>query len=917
MEIPLLQTKLYVPQLQPKHVFRSHLVEKMNRVGPHKLILISAPAGFGKSSLVSEWAQQAKVPISWLSLDDADNDLNQFITYLIVALQKINAGLGVDLLSALKSPQPPPMDFLLTLLVNEIDTIETDFALVLDDYQVIATPSIHSALNFLIDRLPARMLVIIAGRADPFLPLSRLRASGQMIEIRADDLRFSADEAATFLNQEMGLALTAKEVASLENRTEGWIAGLQLVAHSIKTQTDTPGFIASFTGDDRYIVDYLVDEVLSQRPAGTSVFLLKTSILDRMSGPLCDAVIEGDDSQQILETLDKANLFIISLDNRRRWYRYHHLFTDLLRQRLRESSTIQEINNLHQRASQWYENKDLLFESVEHAIAGEDYPRAIRLIELGAAKIFQESELNILIRWWHQLPLQVITAQPKLCMLYAWAWLATGHTEKSEECLVAIEETLGKPMTRLFAEMEKRKSLPSTVLGALVEIAVMRGQLAIIKGNIPEALKLSELVLPYLEDDEGSYLYNPTQDSRTVAFFSMGLAYKFSAELTKAEKALTDAAELGHTRKNVHIVAVAYGHIAKIQSVQGKLQQAIETCQQGLQLVQGLAGEHTPMSGLLLAELGNLYYEQNNIAGALRVLEDSIRLAKSWAFLDALIPGYSGLAQIRAIQGNWNAAFETLDELESFRDINPEVVTPAVESIRTRMWLAQGNVEAATQWALSKNFSVDGEIHSFNEADFITFARVLIATKKWGQATYVLDRLLSSAEDGGRWGTVIELLNLQAITQRSQEHLDEALQTLSRALEIAEPNGYVRSFVDEGAAMIQLLQEAVARSVSPGYSSKLLSEFETKKDGGRSVEEVTPIHTASTVAEGSGLIDPLSRRELEVLHLLKSELSGPEIASELTIELSTLRSHTQKIYTKLDVGNRRAAIQRAKELKIL
>jgi len=905
MATPLLITKLYIPPVTPQLVPRPRLIDLLNAGLDRKLALISAPAGFGKTTLLSEWVIASERPVAWLSLDKSDNDPARFWAYFIAALQTVQTDIGEPALAMVQSAQPPPIEAILGTLMNEIAVVPDGFALVLDDYHVIEAQPIHDAMAFLLDHLPPQMHLVITSRSDPPLPLPRLRGRGQLTELRVAHLRFVPDEAADFLNQVMGLALSSDEVAALETRTEGWIAGLLLAALSLQGQ-DAPrsaAFISAFTGDDRYIVDYLVDEVLAQRPKGTKDFLLQTSILDRMTGPLCDAVAGHEGGQEILERLEQANLFIVPLDNERRWYRYHHLFADLLRQRLQESTTPQDMKSLHQRASEWHEENGFLIEAVEHALAAGDYDSVIRQIEQGEGQMFQSSQLNTLLRWWAQLPQELATSRPKLCMIYGWACVATGHPEEAEHCLQAIERALDTQMTELHTEGEEAEAMDPAVRAALVEVAVVRAELAMERSNIPEALKLSRLVLPYLEE-EGPYLHHPPKDLRSVVLFIMGRAHKVGGELSAADKALSEAATLGHEQGNVHIVAVAFGHLASVQATQGHLRQAVLTCQRGLQLLQEMAGRPSPMSGVLQAELGNLLYKQNDVEAALHHLQEGIAVAKPWGFWDALVPGYTGLARLRVARGDWGGAFAALDELAALGQDSPEAVMPAVESFRAMLWAAQGKVDAASRWAQTASLDVDREINFLREGEFTILVRVLIAEKKWPEAARLIDRLMDATETGKRWGRVIELLILRALVLDAQGKRDEALESLTGALSLAKPEGYVRVFVDEGEPMAEMLREAGSRGVALDYVVELLAAYQP---------DTIPREPPATIAP----IEPLSKRELEVLRLLRTELSGPEIARELVIALSTMRTHTQNIYTKLNVNNRRAAVNRAEELNLI
>jgi LuxR family maltose regulon positive regulatory protein len=606
----------------------------LNQGIDRKLTLISAPAGFGKTTLLSEWIRQSNRPVAWVSLDKGDNDQTSFLVYLVAALLTIEAGHFESIQTMLQAPQPSPLESVLTELINEIASVSQDFVLILDDYHVIETQPIHDALAFLLEHLPPLMHLVIASRSDPLIQTPRLRAHGQMTELRAEDLRFSAQEATLFLNQVMGLSLSEADVSALESRTEGWIAGLQLAALSMQghmqSGEDTAAFISAFTGDDRYIVDYLVDEVLAQRPEGTQDFLLQTSILDRMTGSLCDAVTCQEGGQNVLEMLEQTNLFIVPLDNRRQWYRYHHLFAELLRQRFEESTTPEETKLLHQRASLWYEENNFLVESVEHSLVVEDYENVFRLIgSVGGMELLMRSQATTMLRWQAELPQDMLSSQPKLCMIFAWAWVATGHPTESERCLQVIEQTLGAEMEALFSEKGEAQALDPTIRAALVEIAVVRAELAIERGDIPEVLNLSNLVLSYLEEDEGTYFFHPPKDSRMVILFIMGLAYKIRGELSQADSALSEAAALGQELGNVHVVSGACGRLASVQNILGHLRQAIGTCHQGLQLVQELVGERSPMSGLIHAELGHLLYEQNYMQAAIHHLQQGIDLPRS------------------------------------------------------------------------------------------------------------------------------------------------------------------------------------------------------------------------------------------------------------------------------------------------
>jgi LuxR family maltose regulon positive regulatory protein len=898
----LLNTKLYIPPSRPDLVPRPRLIERLNEGISQKLILVCAPAGFGKTTLVSKWVESLDLPVAWVSLDKRDNDRTSFLIYLVAALQTIDAGICETVQMMLHTSQSPPIETVLTELINDVAAFSQDFVLVLDDYQVIDDHEIDEALTFLLDHIPPVMHLIIISRSDPMLPLPRLRARNQMTELRTEDLRFTTDEVAEFLQRVMGLVLSVKDVTALETRTEGWIAGLQLAALSIQDKDNASKFITVFTGDDRYIVDYLVDEVLAQRPQGMQDFLLRTSILDRMSGSLCNAVTGQDDGQEQLERLEQANLFIVPLDHKRLWYRYHHLFTDVLRRRLAETVNTQEIIVLHQRASRWYEENEFIVEAVEHALAAEDFENVIRLIEIGSMEILTRGQQSLLLKWQNELPRNLVACHPRACMTFAWASLSTSRTQETEECIQDLERSLGAEMEDLFSEQDRDKRFTHETQVALVEIAVVRIELAMEAGDISRVFRLSQLVLPYLDAEYEPHLDSHIRNLRSVVLFVLGLAYKSIGKLSDASKSLSKAAELGQELGNVYIAAGSIGRLASVQSMQGQLIQAMNTCTRGLDLVEEMAGK-PPMTGLIHAELGNLLYERNNLDSALHHLQEGINLAKPWNFTEAFLPGYTGLARTRAAMGDWDGAFAALNELAALGEFNTALVMPDVELLRASLWVAQGKVDAADSWVMDAGLDPQGEINYDRLGDLMVLARLLISRHAYHEAINLLTRMMDTAEADGWLGRTIEILVLLALAHQKRGDNDKSLSVLEQALISAKPEGYVRVFVDEGGPMKSLLRETVTRDIMPGYVQELLAALETDR---------VQVETASA----SALIEPLSERELEVLHMLKTDLSGPEIARELVIALSTMRTHTQNIYSKLGVSNRREAVRKAEELNL-
>ncbi len=794
MSEALLQTKLFIPPVRPNLVSRSSLIDQLNQGLQQscKLTLISAPAGFGKTTLVAEWISDLQQEVdettvqnpksetlfSWLSLDKGDNDPVRFLTYFIAALQQFASTLGQDVQAMLSPSQPAVMEPFITALINDIAAIDTStpLILILEDYHLIELPAIHEGLDFFLDRLPPQMHLVLISRSDPQLHLSRLRVRNQMVEIRARDLRFTFQEATAFLNETMGLELTSDIVLALEQRTEGWIAGLQLAAMSLQQQGDPRKFVTAFAGDDRYVADYLMEEVIRQQPESIRTFLLSTSILEALNASLCDAVMERENSRKILNELEASNLFLVPLDSQRRWYRYHHLFTDLLRQRLEESTPARDVATLHQKASRWFEDSGSFIEAVEHALQSKDFANAIRLIEVAWGEIFVSSRLNTLLKWWPQLPPESLSSKPGLYLTFGWAWVATGNSEQAESCMQALEQVIGARMENLYAGGKGTETLTPAAQGFLLEVAIIRAQLAISKGNFPEALKLSRLVLSCLEENEQALPRTPLKDAQAVVLFNIGMAHKLSGDLQAAEKEFAASSTLTQAQANIHLTAVAYGNLAGVQAEQGHLMQATETCRRGLRLVQEIAGRRSPMSGLLQVKLGNLHYEQNDLEAALHSLQEGVDVARPWSYWDALVSGYLGLARLRAGQGEWGRAISSLDELEALGETSPEFVLPAVASYRARLWTMQGKMAEAGRWVQSSGFHVDDPLSYPQEGEYITLARVLLAQKHYDEAEGLIERLFEVTEQGGRWGRVIDLLLLQALSLEDQGAQGEALE---------------------------------------------------------------------------------------------------------------------------------------------
>jgi LuxR family maltose regulon positive regulatory protein len=904
MTSPLLATKLYIPPLRPELVSRPHLIERLNSGLHRKLTLISAPAGFGKTTLVSEWINQSPNPnptplssgdygtqspnFAWISLDKGDNDFARFVTHLIAALQRVKPGLGETVLAVFQSPQLPPVEAVLASLVNEIAAAGAErLALVLDDYHVIQS-STNQAVGFLLERLPPQLHLVIVTRRDPPLPLARLRARGQMTEIRGGDLQFTGEEAALFLKQAMGLALTPGEIALLENRTEGWIAGLQLAALALQGTSPLQNqaeFIRAFSGDDRYVIDYLVSEVLSGQPEEVQRFLLQTAVLERLCGPLCDAVNEArGDGQRLLEYLDQANLFLVPLDNRREWYRYHHLFGDVLLRRLRLAEPGQ-IPELHRRASAWYEDEGNHDDAIRHALDAQDLQGAARLVEQNALRLLIHSELTTLIKWLDALPDNLIRSRPWLCVYSAWAQLIIGQVKAAQ--------------LRLQAAQRLSHLAEPDLLG---HIAVIRARIALAGQDLSRAVKLACQALEYVPER------SPVHGHIAVI---QGQAALMRGDLAAASAALTEAVSIAQDCEHLFMVVDATTMLGYLQTLQGRLRQALKTYQEALRLAD-VRGHKLPVAGNAHICMALALRERNELDSAARHLAQGLELC---ALFGNLRSGYLALAYLRQAGGDWDGALRAVQEAER-QDPGPAVTFDILEVERCRLWLAlvrggPAASSAAAGWVRESGLSPlalsapaeapDDELTFGREPEHILLARALIALNRPAEATRLLGRLFLAAKAGGRVGRVIEILVLRALAFQAQGDATQALACLERALSLAEPEGYVRLFVDEGQAMMKLLRQAAARGIGAAHARKLVAAFATPT-------RETPTQT---------LVDPLSERELEVLRLLATNLSSTDIAQELTIAVSTVRSHTKSIYSKLNVHRRLDAVERAKELQLI
>lgn len=917
MATPTLATKLYIPPLRLKMVRRPRLVARLNAglAAGHKLTLISAPAGFGKTTVVSEWVNSCARPVAWLSLDQGDSDPARFLTYLVAALQTMMPNLGAGVLALLQAPQPPrdPAGHAarLSTLLNEIATVPDNFVLVLDDYHTIdaggglraqgtaalwdGTGAVDKALAFLLEHLPPQLHLVIATREDPQLPLARLRARDHLTELRAADLRFTPAEAAEFLTQAMGLTLAAEEIAALETRTEGWIAGLQLAALSMQGLPDTTSFIKSFTRSNRFVLDYLLEEVLQQQPIRIQTFLLRTSILNRMCGALCDAVLldPAVSGQAILETLERANLFTVPLDQERRWYRYHHLFGDLLRQRLGNAADLPE---WHLRASRWHEENGDLAASFHHALAAVDFERAAHLAEIAWQEMDRTFQTAAWLGWVNKLPTRVVCARPRLCMQLGWAFSDAGALETSEAHLQNAERALAG-----MTDQAEDQALPGI-------IALIRACNAQIQGNLAETVQYAELSLQLIPAED---LYH-----RAQAIITLEFTHWATGELEAAHCAMhTWMADMQRLGNQVFAIASAFA-VADMQVTLGHLTAAEATLREAIQQAAAQGQEAAAVTAHHHLGLALLAHERGDDGTMRQHLQIATDLGQRTTLVDWPYRWHLAQARLKEAAGEWEAALEWLDKAGRSYVKNPIPILQSVAAHQVRIYLKQGRLDKAQAWARERRVTTADEVRYLDEYDQLTLARVRLAEASLAGVSDMLERLLALAEIQKRTGSVLEILLTQALVQQAQGNRPRALAALEQALTLAAPEGYLRVFMDEGEPMRLLLWEFRAwlekqsqNRTQPqhGYVNKLLAAF----------AEPAGAPPAATSKGQADLIEPLTQRELEVLRLIAQGLSNHEIGERLFLALDTNKGYNRRIFDKLQVQRRTEAIARARTLGLL
>lgn len=891
-----------------------------------RLTLVCGPAGFGKTTLIRDWLSQLPFAdtqptprIAWRSLESFDDDPGRFTTAM-------NRTLGAAIPEWLEwrvdsQPEHP------AALANAILEFAADqplpVLLVLDDYHAIGDPAIHSALADLLDDLPASWHVTIVTREDPPIPLGRMRAHRELVELRARDLRFSREEAAAFLNDLMQCDLQPQEIELLETRTEGWIAGLQLAAHSLRNQSDRAAFIAAFAGDDRYVADYLLEEVLLNQSSDMQRFLQQTAILNRLHPELCNAVTLREDSQDLLWHLEQANLFVLPLDNKRSWYRYHGLFADLLLHRLQKSN--EDIAALHDRASRWYERQGMPDPAIDHALAAGAIERAADLITELAPHHFQTNQLIALTRWLSRLPNDLFVKRTRLALAGAWAFLATGDPDRATDLITAVQTGLGHTTTALCNTAHA--DLPPDLALALVETAAIQARLAIDSMDLTRVQELCQCTLPHLEalrekewsaDDEPRHFisaaspahYNSAEAIHPVILFDHGLALKFANETAEASRVLSAAADLSSVAGNQHLVALSLGHLAHIERLHGRLDLANQTCERGLELVTNPSGSPTPMAGLLVANQGNVAYERNDLAEAEATWRRALEMARPWQSWETDMPARLGLARLWRSHGDHMAGVTELDRLEQLTHDKTNVLTPIVAAYRAWFLAEAGETNAALHWAEEAAAEERTVVPFIAELQKLARARILLAADRPGDAVPDLLAVIDDSTSGGRHLRLIDALVLMAVVCLRQNDSQAALRHFDRAVDLAQSERIVRPFLDAGSDMVHLLGLAMD-SGHGGLFARRLS---------------ATLHDETIAQEGSlpteinnqlGLVEPLSDRELEVLQLIEAGLTNREIGERLFLTEGTVKNHAHSLYGKLQVNGRTKAVAKARALGLI
>ena len=888
-ESPLVKTKLYIPSLQPHIISRPRLVRKLTDGLKCQLTLISAPPGFGKTSLLSEWIDKGSYPVGWYSIDSGDNNPVLFLRYIISALQSVSSDIGRAALSQLNAPQTPPFESILTSLVNDIASYTKEFVLILDDYHLIDIQPIHKMFSFFLDHAPKNMHVFISTRSDPPFRLSRLRSCQQLVEIRATDLSFTMDETSSLLNDSLKLGLSDEEILSVDSKVEGWIAGLQLLALSLQGRTDIPGFIKDFHANNRYIADYLMEEVLNRQSKKTQDFLLHTSILDRLSGPLCDSVTGQSGGQQMLVRLDKANLFIFPLDKERTWFRYHRLFSDLLQQRLLTTQK-ERCAQLHNRASVWFEEKGFKEDSIKHALAGKNFKRAAELIERIAENSWDRGQQTKFMFWMNRLPKDFWTTKPQLYIYFARALIYHGQLDAAEKSLQEGQTAIQKK-----GDSVKQKELKGRLAAISAILAAFRGD---IQGNIQHSRRAVESL------NKKDLMW------RSVAATTLGMAYGWSGigDMMAARHAFSYARTVSKEAGNTYYETFAELCLASVDGLQGRFEKALATFQKLIEEAESLNLGRTSQTGTIYGSLANIVIERGYFEEGMQLLRKGLDITEAGRDVVALSSNRLVMAYALFFKREYTEVEKILKRIEKDKtNIGiPMWMRHVVTTLRARIWQESGNKGAVVRWIKERELSPEDNITYRREVEYSVLVRHLIAQKRYEEAENLLSRLIQNSVNDTRIVSSIQWRLLKVVNAHTQGEMESAEEELRKALYLAEPGGIVRSIIAEGRAVSELIEKIYEEEKSGREKAKISIPLPYLKKLRLAFKETEPIKKKTE--------DKLSERELEVLHLIADGYTYQEIAQRLFISLNTVRTHTKNIHSKLGVHNRTMAIKRAKEL---
>ena len=903
----LLATKLHVPGPRPGFVPRPRLADRLDEGLRRGLVLVCAPAGSGKTALLADWARCAQRPVAWLSLDAGDNDPARFWRHTVAALDRAVPGIGERMGPLLGPPAPPSFEPLVTALINELAARPADgeVPLVLDDYHLVGSQPVHESLGFLLEHRPSGLHPVLSSRADPPLALARLRGRGQLAELRAAELRFSAGEAAAMLRAATGADLPDASMAALAARTEGWAAGLQLAALSLRGQPDAARFVADFSGSHRYVLDFLAEEVLEQQSEQVRAFLLETSVLERLSGSLCDAVTGRPGSQALLEQVERAGLFLLPLDEIRDWWRYHQLFADLLQARLREEQP-GRVGQLHRNAAAWCQEHGLADDAIRHAVAAGEATWAARIIEQHFDEVFfLRGEAATVHRWLSALPDELVRSRPRLPLAQALMAGISGRVAAVAPLLDAAERASPGTVEESFEPTAGRAA--SMLVNVPALIALHRSQLAELRGDAEAAAALASAALA--ESSKEEWLLTSSAQGH------LAMAEWLHGRLREAEGRFESI--VAGRRAAGQLTMTAYGcyQLGQIQRAQGRLDAAVRTYRQALEATAVPGQPPLPAAGPAYTGLAEVAYQHNELDAALQHVSEGIALCRRFVYTAALATGLVTLAWIRQATGDPAGALATMSEARKAAPDPGGLLNP-VPAQWARLLLAQGDLAGAARWVKDRGLRADDEPDYPHEPGHLALARVLLAQERPGQALALLDRLHAAAVTHDRVGSLIEIQVLRAVALAVSGEETAAVDALAGTLTLASPQGYVRVFADEGPPMAALVGRLIAAQragqAAAGVPLSCLARLQRAFDPGHN-----PPDPGQGTAAVPGIVEPLTAREREVLGMLAAGRSNRAIASELVVTLDTVKKHVSHVLGKLGAANRTEAVTRARELGLI